>query len=340
MRLFFITSGCGFSFSPTLTDEDDNIIRAFRQLEKERKGFSFRTFYLKRENPKYLLPRIRAFRPDVVLVFKGFRFPHKMVNAIQSAGYRVGVWLVDDPYRLKTHYHLVKPYSFVLTQEESCVPFYRKMGKPSFHLPLAVNLEKYGPLPSVPQKYRSDICFIGSGFPVRILMIDKLAPFLRNKDFLLIGQWWHRLKSYSQLRHCIINKPVPPEEVLKYYNGAKIVLNIHRTPNDRHENFKNLPAITPNNRTFEIAGCRAFQLTSARKGLSKFYKSNEIVTFNGWKDLRKKLEYYLTHKDEREAIAKRAYARTKTHHTYKARLEYLIVLLNRMLLLNKRRERK
>lgn len=332
MRLFFISSGCGFSFSPTLTDEDENIIRALQQLEKERPGFTLQTFLLKRENPSHLLQRIRAFRPDVVLVFKGFRFSHKMVQAIRASGYRIGVWLVDDPYRLKTHQQLVKPYTFVLTQEASCVNFYRQMGKPSFHLPLAVNPDKYRPLVSVPRQYRSDICFIGSGFPVRLFLIDKLTPFLRNQNFLLIGQWWHRLKNYPQLKHRIINKPVPPAEVMKYYNGAKIVLNIHRTPNDRQENFKNLPARTPNNRTFEIAACRAFQLTSARRELPKYYKANEIVSFNGWKELRKKIEYYLNHNEEREALANRAYTRTKSHHTYKARMVHMIELLNRALL--------
>lgn len=328
MRLFFITSGSGFSFSPTLSDEDDNIVRAFHQLERERPGFSFKAFYLRQESIGLLLPRIRAFRPDVVLVFKGVRFPEQLAHAVRKAGYRIGVWLVDDPYRLQTHVQLVRPYSFVLTQEASCVPFYRSLKKVAFHLPLAVDPKKYYPISNIPHKYRSDVCFIGSGFPVRITMIDKLAPYLRNKRFILIGQWWERLRSYPYLRHRIINKPIPPSEVVKYYNGAKIVLNIHRTPNDRMENFKYLPATTPNNRTFEIAGCRAFQLTSARKELPRYYKENEMISFNGWKDLQNKIDYYLRHEEERESIAKRAYRRTWRDHTYKARLEYLIKRLN------------
>ena len=328
MRLFYISSGCGFSFSPTMTDEDYNIIRAFRQLEKERKGFKLEVFLLKKDTSSTLLKRIKAFRPDAVLVFKGFRFPHRYVTAIRKMGYRIGVWLVDDPYRLKTHCQLVQPYSFVITQEASCVMFYRQMGKTCFHIPLAVNTQKYTPSPHVPSKYHSDICFVGSGFPVRIKMFDKLAPYLKYRRFFIIGQWWNRLKSYPVLKRGIINQPIPPSEVTKYYNGAKIVLNIHRTANDRLENFKNLPALTPNNRTFEIAACGAFQLASYRPHLRRYYKKDELVAFSGWKDLQRKIDYYLKHPHERREISERAYERTLSHHTYEARLTKLIETLN------------
>lgn len=332
MRLFYISSGSGFAFSPTLTDEDYNIIRAFRHLEKKRKGFQLETFLLKRDKWSQLLPRIKAFRPDAVLVFKGFRFPSHYVAAIRKIGYRVGVWFVDDPYRLQTHYELAKPYSFVITQEASCVKFYRQMGKVSFHLPLAVNVNKYTPYPHVPVQYESDVCFVGSGFPARIAVFDQLAPFLSQRHFFIIGQWWHRLKSYPILKHGIMNKPIPPSEVIKYYNGAKIVLNVHRTPNDRHENFKNLPALTPNNRTFEIAACRAFQLTSYRGYLSRYYKRDELVSFSGWRDLQRKINYYLDHPYERKEVARRAYERTLSHHTYETRLTTLIETLNAYIL--------
>lgn len=328
VRLLYISSGSGFAFSPTMTDEDANIINAFRKLEGERKGFKLHTFFLKKEAPERLLPRIQAFRPDVILVFKGFRFPHSIVRKIRGQGFRIGIWLVDDPYRLKTHRTLVGPYSFVLTQEASCVPFYRKMGKPCIHMPLAVETDKYFPLYSLPRKYRSDICFVGSGFPVRIHMLDRLAPYLKSKRFLIVGQWWNRLKSYPVLKRGIINRPIPPSEVVKYYNGAKIVLNIHRTHNDRGENYLNLPAITPNNRTFEIAACGAFQLASARQDMPRYYRQNQLVTFNGWKDLQKKMDYYLRHPHEREKTAKRAYEQTIVRHTYVVRLTHLIKKLN------------
>lgn len=328
MRLFYISSGCGFSFSPTLTAEDVSIIRAFRQLEKERAGFTLQTFLLKREPLNQLLPRIRAFRPDVVLVLKGFRFSHTLVQAIRQSGYRIGVWLVDDPYRLQTHQKITAPYHFVLTQEASCVPVYRQSGKVSLHMPLAVDPQKYYAKKTVPKKYTSDICFVGSGFPARIALFDTLAPYLREKKTIIIGQWWERLRAYRALKQCILNRPVPPSEVTNYYNGAKIVLNIHRTANDRGENVRHVPAVTPNHRTFEIAACGAFQLASHRKETFRYFKRGELVTFNDWRDLQQKIDYYLQHSEKRSAVASRGWIRARTDHTYKKRLTNLIEQLN------------
>ncbi|WP_124727448.1 CgeB family protein [Staphylospora marina] len=327
MRLFYISSGCGFTFQNHLSDEDENIIHAFQELEKLQPPFKMEKFLIFRESPDQLYSKIKKFRPDVILSFRGACLPSHVVYKLRSFRVPIGVWTVDDPYRLKTHATLVKPYHFVVTQDSGSVGFYKKLGKPAVHVPLAVNPAKYRPV-SVPSKYRSDICFVGSAFPIRIAYFDALAPLLKTRKTIIAGQWWDRLKRYHQLRSCIHNKPIPPSEVIKYYCGAKIVLNIHRTRNDRNDNPLNVPACTPNNRTFEIAACRAFQLTSWRRDLKKMYEpGTEMVFFRNLNDLREKILYYLEHPEEREAIAARAYERTVKDHTYVHRLKYLLHLL-------------
>jgi spore maturation protein CgeB len=329
MRLFYISSGCGFSFQNNLSDEDQNILHAFRQLERILPDFKMETFLLRREPAHLLYSRIRSFRPNVILSFRGSGLPASVVTKLRAFHAPVGVWTVDDPYRLKTHEQLVRPYRFVITQDSGSVSFYKRLGKPVFHVPLAVNPEKYRPL-AVPDKYRSDICFVGSAFPIRLNYFDAMTPLLLSKKTIIIGQWWDQLKNYNKLRSCIHNEPIPPAEVVKYYNGAKIVLNIHRTNNDRKDNPLNIPAYTPNNRTFEIASCRAFQLTTWRRDLRLLYDvENEIAAFHNLKELREKIRYYLAHDDERKKMADRAYQRTLRDHTYVVRLRYLLHLLEK-----------
>ncbi|MBA4494479.1 glycosyltransferase [Paenactinomyces guangxiensis] len=284
-------------------------------------------FLLRRESPQHLLARIQAFRPDFILSFRGSCLPGTAVYKLRSLGIPIGVWVVDDPYRLKTHEKLVRPYDLVITQDRRSVSIYKSLKKAALYLPLAVNPEKYKPM-VVPDKYKSDICFVGSAFPVRLHFFDTLTPLLLKKKTFIIGQWWNRLKNFQQLKHCIYNKPIPPSEVIKYYNGAKIVLNIHRTPNDRKDNPRNIPAFTPNNRTFEIAACRAFQLTTWRRDLDRLYvPDKEMASFRTLKELREKIHYYLKHDDERERMAVKAYQRTLRDHTYYVRLRYLLHLL-------------
>lgn len=336
MRLFYISSGCGFEFQNHLSDEDQNIIHAFRQLEKIRPNFKLETFLLRRDGASELEARITLFRPDFILVFRGACLPSSVVYKLRSFKVPIGVWVVDDPYRLRTHEKLVQPYDLVITQDSSSMLFYKKRKKVCLHVPLAVNSDKYKPL-VVADKYKSDICFVGSAFPIRVNFFDTLTPLLLKKKTLIIGQWWERLKNYSKLKHCIHNDPIPPSEVVKYYNGAKVVLNIHRTQNDRNDNPFNYPANTPNNRTFEIASCRAFQLVTWRKDLHKFYElDKEMITFRNLKDLKEKVLYYLKNDDERSCIANEAYQKTLSHHTYFVRLRYLLHLLEKTPLLSRK----
>ncbi|MFC4076927.1 CgeB family protein [Salinithrix halophila] len=332
MRLLFLTKGVG-----SLAHLNPNVIEAFRRMQNEKKSFCFISFDLEREGPKSLFRKIRLFQPDVALVMRGFAVPRDLVSKICSLGVPVGVWLADDPYHLSDSLRIARPYQFVLTQESSCVPVYRKRKIPAYFLPLAVNPKTYLPL-QVKEHYSKDVCFVGNAFPERLHIIDQLAPFLLQKKFILIGKWWQRLKQYSRLKPHIIDGNIPPSEVVQYYNGSKIVLNIHRTCNDIKKNPLNLPAFTPNNRTFDIAACRSFQLISQRRDLGRFYRlGEEIICFNGAQDLKGKMDYYLANEAERKSIASRAYHRTLRQHTYDSRVRHLVKILEHFLLTNRRR---
>ncbi|MDR6225277.1 CgeB family protein [Desmospora profundinema] len=317
MRLLYISSG-----KKTLSDLNPNMIHAFKQLEKKSDRFRFASFLLLRQPVKKLIKKIRSFQPDIILVFghdNHVVFPH-----LKNIGVPVGLWVVNDPYNLSNYDWKARLYDFVITQESSCVSYYQKMGKPCIHSPLAADPRKYRPM-NVPAKYRSDICFVGNGWPARVDFFNRLTPFLRRKQFILIGERWNRLTQYQKMKSHILKTTIPPSETAKYYNGAKIVLNIHRSYNDGNKNPLNLPAHTPNNRTFDIAACRAFQLLDYRRDLGRFYKiGEEIVCFKGMNDLKKKIDYYLIHEAERKKIASRSYHRTLKEHSYTARLRILL----------------
>lgn len=336
MRMLYISSGCGFEFQNHLSDEDANILMALQSLEKKRSDFRFEKFLVRRDKRKELFPKIRKFRPDFILSFRGPYLPSSYVYQMRRMKIPVGVWVVDDPYRLQTHRELVKPYNLIITQDSNSVSYYQDLGKNVIHLPLAVNPDKYRPI-KVDVKYQSDLCFVGSAFPIRIRYFDQLTPILLSNKTKIIGQWWEKLKNYSKLKGCISNKPIPPEEVIQYYNGAKIVLNIHRTNNDRQDNPKNIAAHTPNNRTFEIAACRSFQLTTWRRGLYDHFLEDEIASFRNLGELKEKIRYYLVHENERQEMAVKAYQRVLRAHTYQKRIYSLIEYLERLPYFQKRR---
>ncbi|WP_052404889.1 CgeB family protein [Bacillus rubiinfantis] len=330
MRLLFISSG-----TKTLSYLDPNFISAFRELEKASgSAFAFACYHSDRERIQTLYNKIQTFKPDVILSLNRSLTPDTIAR-LKRYNIPLGLYLVDDPYLITYHLPLARQYQFVITEDSGSVPVYRNHGIKALHLPLAVNPSFYSPM-EVSDQYKSDICFVGSALPNRLRLFDELTPYLRKKKFIIIGRWWERLKHFAILKPHILNRTIPPQETAKYYNGAKIVLNIHRIPNDVNRNPRNIPAYTPNNRTFDIAACKAFQLATCRRDLKNYYHlGEEMICYQGIEDLKQKIDYYLQHEAERNEIAERAFARTLEDHTYIVRFQELINKLNNEILANR-----
>jgi len=85
-------------------------------------------------------------------------------------------------------------------------------------------------------------------------------------------------------------------------------------------------------RHFEPSACGTFQLTQDADDLRDYYKlGEEIVVYRDKKDLVKKINYYLDHSEEREAIAKRGYERTTRDHSTEKRFEEIFQMIGRPL---------
>lgn len=80
-------------------------------------------------------------------------------------------------------------------------------------------------------------------------------------------------------------------------------------------------------RLFEVTGRGGFMIFPYIKGLEAFFEiGKEIVTyqFGNFGELKEKIDYYLTHNEEREAIRLAGHERTKREHTYRHRLTTLL----------------
>ncbi|MCD6500412.1 glycosyltransferase family 1 protein [bacterium] len=77
--------------------------------------------------------------------------------------------------------------------------------------------------------------------------------------------------------------------------------------------------------TFEVAATGTFLLQRDRPDLHLLYEKSELATFDGtFLDLKKKIDYYLKHREEREEIAEKAYQRTIREHLYKHRFKRVL----------------
>jgi spore maturation protein CgeB len=111
------------------------------------------------------------------------------------------------------------------------------------------------------------------------------------------------------------------DQRLGIYAASKIVIDI---------NWEDFPAEGLSDRPFEVAGCGALFMTDGiREDIKRVYREGqEVVLFKDDNDLRGKVQYYLTHNDDREKIALAGYKRTMEDHTYDNRVLQIMDTLN------------
>jgi len=282
-------------------------------------------------SPSGMAAQAAVHKPHLVLVMNGLHvFPQDhlaQIDTIRKLGIKTAIWFADDPYFTDETAAIAPHYDFVATHEQGCIDFYKSLGCPNvFYMPLAVNAELFRPQP-VPPSYRSDVCFVGTGFWNRIRFFDRLAPYLAGKKVVIAGGKWERMAKFRLLQNQIIGSGVPVEESIKYYNGAKIVINLHRgwEHSEDNRNSRGIKGLSVNPRTYEIAACGAFQLTDVRQDLPLHYAPGiDIATYNSPEELAGRIDYYLKHEDERRALAYNGLKRTLQQHSFVVRADQLL----------------
>ncbi|WP_438448216.1 CgeB family protein [Gorillibacterium sp. sgz5001074] len=274
------------------------------------------------------LERFLELAPDLVLVLNGVHaFPPEMAAVLRLAGIPTAVWFADDPYFTDVTRSIALHYDYVFTHELSCVPFYQSLGVPRvYYLPLAAGRNVFYPR-LVGSEYKRDVVFIGTAFWNRVDFFDRLLPLLKGRSVFLSGGLWNRLKDYPHWAEHIRLEGTPLADTSSYYNGAKIVVNLHRSPDngEHNRNAALLPALSINPRTYEINACGTLQMTDVRPDLIRFYTpGEEIETYATPEELAGKIHYYLEHEEHRSAIALKGLERTLREHTYRGRLDTLL----------------
>lgn len=162
-----------------------------------------------------------------------------------------------------------------------------------------------------PARARYDIVFSGSKayhpeFPYRTQLIDFLQDRYGEK-FLHIGK-------------DTMMGNVRGEALNQIYANAKIAVG----------DTLNIGFSYPwysSDRLFEQCGRGAFTIYPDIHGLDTFYERDKEVVFykhGDLSDLKEKIDYYLSHDEEREAIRKAGYERTLKEHLYSHRWKFIL----------------
>jgi spore maturation protein CgeB len=160
---------------------------------------------------------------------------------------------------------------------------------PCFYLPQTTDDEFFNPSKNNSTK-DIDILFVGNNYyggrKCRKIIQDVLETG-KQYNLCVVGQGWHNIIDDRYIKAEFVEWEKLPE----LYARAKIVLNDHQ------QSMRQFGFV--NNRTFDLAALKAFQISNYVEGIEEF----GIVTYKTPEDLRQKLDYLLQNESERQEFA-------------------------------------
>lgn len=107
-------------------------------------------------------------------------------------------------------------------------------------------------------------------------------------------------------------------EMPKVFQASRINLNITMRPIETGLSL----------RIWDVLGCGGFLITNYQAELPEYFEiGRDLETYESMEELEKKINYYLTHEEERVEIAIHGYETVAKHHTYKIRLAQMLRIL-------------
>ena len=154
--------------------------------------------------------------------------------------------------------------------------------------------------------------------PVRYAQRETILS--RVKD-LGLNIWGNKAWLETDLKDYYQGRP-SDEEMLEIYRQSKIVINI--------DLMLGVEGTGVNLRPFEVTSCGAllFNHNDRKDIFNLFEDGREFVSFQGTEDIRGKVEYYLNHEQEIEAVARAGFEKTKNSHTYLKRIQEVLNIVN------------
>ena len=243
-----------------------------------------------------------AVRADLSLHVFGVRAP--AVRPWQTSV----LWIISHPDMVERE--LCLPYDLIAVASDTFLRYLRGwLGDdcpPLLPLHQATDPDRFHPEPGGPPH---ELLFVGNSRHRRRAILDALAGTTRDLA-VYGGNWTPDLLDLRFLR----GEWIPNDGLRRYYSSAAIVLN-DSYPDMRDEGFIA-------NRVYDALASGAFVISEAVPGLDGEF-DDAVVTFRDRAELLDRVDHYLSHPDERLALAETGRRAVLARHTFDHRVEAL-----------------
>jgi spore maturation protein CgeB len=255
-----------------------------------------------------------SWKPTIIFIYGSnvFIFPHILEKLKRKLDCRFFLWEVNNNFFGEIGLRSLPIYDHVFALDSYIPPVLQVAGAKSVsHLPACADPQEHYPIP-LPNDalYHADMSFLGSPYPNRVELLKHVVN--RGFSLRIYGDRWHAAD--PSLQPFISDMPVLGLTKSKIFTNSRISLNMQGPRMINAENF----------RVFEVAASAGVSFSTYKPDLVQcFTPEKEVVLFENAGDLGEKMDYYLNHPAELDAIGRAARERFLEEHTYQHRVKMI-----------------
>lgn len=279
-----------------------------------------------REYNLLILDSARQLQPDILLAFKGTFVHPRTLDILRQS--RIALYNYYPDTSPTAHDRLlaesIRKYDCVFYTKKFWISSPPRVlsGRPAVFLAHGYDPDVHKPLPLDDRDmagYGHDVTVGASHTPYKELLLSELLRYRPNLDLHIYGSRWETSRS-PELRSHIRGIPIYGSQYAKAVRAARICLGLM---SGKVEGVSQGDETTT--RTFEIPACGGFMLHERTPELLDLYdEGREVACFNSAEELASKIDYYLSHPEERHAIARAGHARCVPAYSYDSRVKTIL----------------
>jgi spore maturation protein CgeB len=309
-----------------VTDIDlQTIIPQWRQRSNRAIARILRTRIIHEYN-QLILDSASQLRPDILLAFKGSLVQPHTLEVLRQSNIKLYNYYPDTSPTAHDHVlaQSIRKYDCVFYTKKFWTLNLPKVlaDRRTVFLPHGYDPDVHKPLPLGDrdrEDYGHDVTVVASHTPYKELLLSGLLRRRPDLDLHIYGSRWEMSRS-PELRPHIHRIPIYGSQYAKALRAARICLGIM---SGKVEGVCQGDETTT--RSFEIPACGGFMLHERTPELLEIYdEGHEVACFGSVEELTSKIDYYLSHPDERLTIARAGHARCVPAYSYDSRVQTIL----------------
>jgi len=261
------------------------------------------------------------FWPDLIVIVSCFFVPAFTMEMLKHRGHKLVILHTECPYEDEGQVMRAAHADLNILNDPISLDRFRAAGPPAEYIPHAYDPDIHRRRPAR-DEYRSDFCFVGTGFPSRSAFLE--AVDWTGIDFALAGMW-ARTREDSPLRKFMVHdigQCLPNEQSVDLYSSTKASANLYRREAETHALERGW-AMGP--REVELAALGTFFLRESRPEGDELLPM--LPTFDGPEEFEEKLRWWLDNDSARDLAAEAAQFAV-ADRTFVKNAKRLLALLN------------